>query len=333
MEEPLHIVTHTETEWNNKKRRDSVVKGMITKIFLKALLVLVIINVLAFYLFGFEKGFIVLPISFLIFVIYTFIRSFFIPHSRDIDLNQINRRASKHKFENNKSNNKKNNSWLWIVLALIILGFIFYPQIKDRVEMKIWADLPTTNPVDNSPKTVVCTADAKQCPDGSYVSRVAPSCEFATCPVIVPPVIICSTNTDCGTDGFLEEKFCKNDSLYQNFKTFNCLNSKTPASSCSSAVEEKLIESCEYGCDNSNVCLPPYSVEGTKTEVVIQNNLAEDISLNVTYRIYSNWFGKDSTESQVFEVSANSKETFKVYYNDGCSSSPCSVSILKEERI
>jgi len=30
---------------------------------------------------------------------------------------------------------------------------------------------------------VVCPADVKQCSDGSYVSRVAPSCEFASCPI------------------------------------------------------------------------------------------------------------------------------------------------------
>lgn len=35
-------------------------------------------------------------------------------------------------------------------------------------------------PQDNEP--VVCTMDAKLCPDGSYVGRVAPSCEFAACP-------------------------------------------------------------------------------------------------------------------------------------------------------
>lgn len=28
----------------------------------------------------------------------------------------------------------------------------------------------------------VCTADAKQCPDGSYVGRIGPNCEFANCP-------------------------------------------------------------------------------------------------------------------------------------------------------
>ncbi len=29
---------------------------------------------------------------------------------------------------------------------------------------------------------VACTMEAKQCPDGSYVGRVPPSCEFAPCP-------------------------------------------------------------------------------------------------------------------------------------------------------
>jgi endonuclease YncB( thermonuclease family) len=29
---------------------------------------------------------------------------------------------------------------------------------------------------------VVCTMDAKQCPDGSFVSRTGPNCEFAPCP-------------------------------------------------------------------------------------------------------------------------------------------------------
>lgn len=33
----------------------------------------------------------------------------------------------------------------------------------------------------------VCTADARLCPDGSYVSRVAPSCEFAACPIANMP--------------------------------------------------------------------------------------------------------------------------------------------------
>jgi hypothetical protein len=33
-----------------------------------------------------------------------------------------------------------------------------------------------------SQETVVCTQEVKLCPDGSYVGRIVPSCEFAQCP-------------------------------------------------------------------------------------------------------------------------------------------------------
>ncbi len=29
---------------------------------------------------------------------------------------------------------------------------------------------------------VMCTQDVKQCPDGSWVSRIAPDCQFSACP-------------------------------------------------------------------------------------------------------------------------------------------------------
>jgi hypothetical protein len=35
---------------------------------------------------------------------------------------------------------------------------------------------------EQTPEPVFCAADAKLCFDGSYVSRVAPSCEFVSCP-------------------------------------------------------------------------------------------------------------------------------------------------------
>lgn len=31
-------------------------------------------------------------------------------------------------------------------------------------------------------EVVFCTQDALECPDGSYVGRVGPKCEFAPCP-------------------------------------------------------------------------------------------------------------------------------------------------------
>ena len=38
------------------------------------------------------------------------------------------------------------------------------------------------DPVDDPPP-VACTDDAMKCPDGSYVGRTGPKCEFAPCPV------------------------------------------------------------------------------------------------------------------------------------------------------
>lgn len=45
-----------------------------------------------------------------------------------------------------------------------------------------------------APAGGVCTMDAKECPDGSYVGRVPPSCEFAACPGV-------STTTQSGGGG------------------------------------------------------------------------------------------------------------------------------------
>lgn len=41
-----------------------------------------------------------------------------------------------------------------------------------------------------------CTMDAKQCPDGSYVGRVGPNCEFEKCPEITDDTLCTKINTD-----------------------------------------------------------------------------------------------------------------------------------------
>src|SRR3989344_344613 len=37
-------------------------------------------------------------------------------------------------------------------------------------------------PFESGPEQVLCIQDSLLCPDGSYVSRVGPKCEFAECP-------------------------------------------------------------------------------------------------------------------------------------------------------
>ncbi len=44
-----------------------------------------------------------------------------------------------------------------------------------------------TNGQTITPEPVMCTQDARECPDGSYVGRTGPNCEFAKCPETEPP--------------------------------------------------------------------------------------------------------------------------------------------------
>jgi hypothetical protein len=57
------------------------------------------------------------------------------------------------------------------LILIIILGFGTY-----------FVTVVTKNLKDHREEPVACTLDAKLCPDGSYVGRIAPNCEFAPCP-------------------------------------------------------------------------------------------------------------------------------------------------------
>ena len=60
---------------------------------------------------------------------------------------------------------------LVFVVVVFVLGGLLYIYNPDPVEYK--------NPNEKEP--VACTMDAKLCPDGSYVGRTGPNCEFK-CP-------------------------------------------------------------------------------------------------------------------------------------------------------
>lgn len=50
----------------------------------------------------------------------------------------------------------------------------------------------------NQPPARACTQEAKQCPDGSYVGRTGPNCEFAACPAVAePPSGECQQDSGC----------------------------------------------------------------------------------------------------------------------------------------
>ncbi len=73
-----------------------------------------------------------------------------------------------------------------IVALLIIVGGVY-------------AYRATTAPSNGNTATVACTMEARLCPDGTYVGRVGPNCEFAACPSSTVIGSTTSTSTNGST--------------------------------------------------------------------------------------------------------------------------------------
>jgi len=56
----------------------------------------------------------------------------------------------------------------------------FYQEKLDKLTLQ---DYEISKPISEKIQKA-CTMEAKQCPDGSYVGRHGPKCEFAQCPGI-----------------------------------------------------------------------------------------------------------------------------------------------------
>jgi hypothetical protein len=73
------------------------------------------------------------------------------------------------------------------VVVLVLIG------VFDAMGEYSQARRPAYGTDNDGRDNVVCTMEAKQCPDGSYVGRTGPRCEFSPCPVSTSSI---STTTD-----------------------------------------------------------------------------------------------------------------------------------------
>lgn len=67
---------------------------------------------------------------------------------------------------------------LFLIISLLVVLSVGYITLVSKVQQRNGSQKHTA-----TPPPVACTQDAKQCPDGSYVSRTGPDCEFAPCPL------------------------------------------------------------------------------------------------------------------------------------------------------
>ncbi|MFA7394999.1 MAG: TspO/MBR family protein [Candidatus Paceibacterota bacterium] len=62
--------------------------------------------------------------------------------------------------------------------AWLLVPYILWVSFAGYLNFMFWQ---LNSPI-NSGEEIVCTMDAKQCPDGSFVGRIPPDCDFAPCP-------------------------------------------------------------------------------------------------------------------------------------------------------
>jgi hypothetical protein len=137
-----------------------------------------------------------------------------------------------------------------IIIAMVVIGILVYGVQKAFTPTKSGGNHQTA-----------CTQEAKQCPDGSYVSRVAPSCDFAQCPTT--PAM--KTYTD-STNGF---SFQYPESLRTDFASFQfppkAVVSKTAdANGCAGTPlgEGAGLKESKVSMNGINVCLATSSGVG-----------------------------------------------------------------------
>ena len=118
--------------------------------------------------------------------------------------------------------------WGGIVAVVAVGGFMMLSTyIYQEKQASNGSVIPSDNDIDDfdeglrgeGEEPVFCTMDAKMCPDGSYVGRQGPSCEFAACtnPSALTPVPSPTEPVACTMDA----KMCP-DGSYVGRQGPNC---------------------------------------------------------------------------------------------------------------
>ena len=139
--------------------------------------------------------------------------------------------------------------------------------------------------------------------------------------------VSCSSNYDCGTDGYVDSPYCQSNNVYQNYKTFVCNNPGTSSSSCSSSVTAKLkttcsgSQTCSNGsCVNQNITCSSSSDCGTSG--YIDSPYCQGNSVYQNYRTYT--CNNAGTAQSYCSNSTNGQFKYACTGSQTCSGGTCS---------
>ncbi|TSC94058.1 MAG: Uncharacterized protein CEN87_654, partial [Parcubacteria group bacterium Licking1014_1] len=163
------------------------------------------------------------------------------------------------------------------------------------------------------------------------------------CTLAPPPV--CTTNSQCGTNGYIESPFCQSGNVFQNYKTYTCNNPGATNSNCTNLIQTQLRQTCSTNqtCSNGacvNVTIAcnansdcgisgytgsPYCQGGDvyqnyKTYVCHNSGTADSVCTNVSVSQLKQNCGQDAYTSN-YRCSGNIVQREKL--DKGCSINAC----------
>jgi hypothetical protein len=68
--------------------------------------------------------------------------------------------------------------------------------------------------------------------------------------------VACMNDGECGISGFVDGNFCSYGDVFRQYVSYSCLNAGTLNSNCQIAAENRLINDCQFGCNNGNCNVP-----------------------------------------------------------------------------
>lgn len=107
-------------------------------------------------------------------------------------------------MEKLNNSEKKSSKKVGIIILLIFLGGAVVGSYY------FWNDITNFLNLKEEVKEVDCATDTEECPNGSFVKRISPSCEFAECPIIAEMEIDDATKNQTDTSNwqtYRNEKF------------------------------------------------------------------------------------------------------------------------------
>ena len=134
----------------------------------------------------------------------------------------------------------------------------------------------------------------------------------------------CSLNSDCGTNGYIDEPVCRYGNVYDTYETFTCYYPRTSRATCSSSTSQRIRTTCSDGCEDgecSDLILEPECNLNSDcgTDSWLDRLTCERGNVHDTYRT----FICNNPGTLESSCSTSSRRTTRINCDSGCEDGEC----------